>query len=322
MHTDISVIIPTYNVESFIDECLKSIANQTFNGTLECIIVDDCCTDKTIDVVNKFIDEYNGSFLFKVLRQNRNQGQAAARNKGIAEAKGTYIFFLDSDDFITKECLQLLFDITKKDNKIDLVQAGMDTIWGETIFSCKDMPDIVNDWKWIKKKFHLPNGLTPGPCNRLIKRDLINKYNIFFPEGIIYEDVPFTFHLAQHLSCIAFCNQQTYIYRTRRPGSTITEYNDEKALDSRIIVLNKLIELIDDKGLSIQARALMQKLFMYVKIHKIENLTKHHDDFKQIFNRLQIIMPWYYKIPSMIYFSLPLNIKKQKITDIVSRYIF
>ena len=83
----ISIIIPIYNVESFVAECLQSVAIQNYQGPIECILVDDCGTDKSIEIANSFIKNYKGDISFQLIHHDKNCGLSAARNTGINAAK-------------------------------------------------------------------------------------------------------------------------------------------------------------------------------------------------------------------------------------------
>ena len=102
----ISIIIPIYNVEPYIEDCLQSVMRQTYRGMMECILVDDCGTDNSMKVAEQLIKIYNGPIDFKVLHHEHNRGLSAARNTGIDAACGDYVYFLDSDDWISDDCFE------------------------------------------------------------------------------------------------------------------------------------------------------------------------------------------------------------------------
>ena len=99
----VSIIIPVFNVEQYIADSLSSVVSQTMQDDVECIIVDDCGNDNSMDVVDKFVDAYRGAIKFSIIHHNHNKGLSAARNSGINVAKGEYAYFLDSDDTMTKD---------------------------------------------------------------------------------------------------------------------------------------------------------------------------------------------------------------------------
>lgn len=108
MNDTISVIIPVYNVEAFIIPCLRSVANQTYLGAIECLIIDDRGSDTSMEKVQNFISSYKGNVNFKILTHEKNSGLSAARNTGLDNATGDFVYFLDSDDFIDKDALEVL----------------------------------------------------------------------------------------------------------------------------------------------------------------------------------------------------------------------
>ena len=111
---EVSIIIPIYNVEKYVAECLNSVISQTYDHSkIECIIVNDCTTDDSMDIVYEIIKKYDGGMSFIICRHEHNEGVSAARNTGIEVAKGNYIFFIDSDDYIYPNSLELLLNASK-----------------------------------------------------------------------------------------------------------------------------------------------------------------------------------------------------------------
>ena len=96
----ISIIIPVYNVELYVEECLQSVANQTMTEGIECIIVDDRGQDNSAAIAKQYIDSYKGDIRFTFIQREKNGGLSAARNTGIEAATGEYVYFLDSDDYL------------------------------------------------------------------------------------------------------------------------------------------------------------------------------------------------------------------------------
>ena len=126
----ISIIIPIYNVEPCVATCLNSVVTQSYRGPLECLLVDDCGTDQSMVVVEQLISDYQGTILFRVLHHSHNRGLSAARNTGMEAATGDYIFFLDSDDVIEKNCIEALVKPLEEE-KYDVVVGNIQTIGDE-----------------------------------------------------------------------------------------------------------------------------------------------------------------------------------------------
>ena len=111
-----------YNVEKYVAECLNSVISQTYDHSkIECIIVNDCTTDDSMDIVYEIIKKYDGGMSFIICRHEHNEGLSAARNTGIEVAKGNYIFFIDSDDYIYPNSLELLLNASKIYGYSDMV---------------------------------------------------------------------------------------------------------------------------------------------------------------------------------------------------------
>lgn len=131
----VSVIIPVYQVSAYIERCLLSVMNQTFQN-IECIIVDDCSPDDSIDKCERLISSYNGPISFKILHHERNRGLSAARNTGTDAASGEYIFYLDSDDEITSDCIEILVAIVKNHPVVDVVIGNYERIEDGRVIRC------------------------------------------------------------------------------------------------------------------------------------------------------------------------------------------
>ena len=113
--------MPVYGVERHIERSLHSVMRQDYTGPLECIIVDDCTPDKSIEIADRLLHGYNGSICFHVIHRQENGGLSAARNTGIRESTGNYLFFLDSDDEIMPHTISTLMALAKKYPGVDLV---------------------------------------------------------------------------------------------------------------------------------------------------------------------------------------------------------
>ena len=122
---NVSIIIPVYNVAPYIEACLKSVMRQTYSGSMECLVVDDCGTDESIAIAERMIAEYDGSILFQILHHEHNRGLSAARNTGTLQATGDYLYYLDSDDEITDECIELLMQKMLKNPDLEMVQGNV-----------------------------------------------------------------------------------------------------------------------------------------------------------------------------------------------------
>lgn len=323
-NVNVSIIIPVYNVEAYIIECLKSVTNQTYRGSIECLLIDDCGSDHSMQIAHDFIMNYYGPICFKIISHDYNKGLSAARNTGVKEAFGKYVFFLDSDDTIKNECIEHMMNVIQKHPEAELVIGGTIDIQGKPVYDLQDknLPDFCNDLKWIKNSLLLSSLLPGNSCNKLLKRDFLIDNNIKQLEGIIHEDVPYCFHLAQKLKNIGICHFNTYIFRDFRPGSITTNFKEERSLQSRLTILNYCLDLVDNRYKDIQMRSLMLKCLTYLNMHQLDILQKYSREIEQITSRLTKEMPFPRKLLTGLYASLPLKIQHTLLCTKIFRKAF
>ena len=213
----VSIIIPVYNVESYIERCLLSVIKQSYED-IEVILVNDCSTDNSMTLVNKILSSYEGPIKFFIITHDTNRGLSAARNTGITNAHGDYLFFLDSDDYISNDCIRTLYDIIADDSTINMVFGNVEIIKEEGYSDDKEWiflkigDGIYSDnlmERFINKDFYV------CAWNRLISKKFIIDNNLFFEEGLVHEDHLWSFNVACHLDCIAITTKPTYYYFKR-----------------------------------------------------------------------------------------------------------
>lgn len=313
----VSVIIPVYNVEDYIVECLESVAAQTYDGEMECLVVDDCGTDSSIPKAEEYIRTYQGKIRFQILHHDHNRGLSAARNTGTAAATGDYIYYLDSDDAIIPDAIEEMMQVVYKHPQVEMVQGGIANMGGGSIFDFTiiPLPEYTNDAVWIAKNMFL--NLPVTSWNRLLIRDFLQKEKIAFHEGILHEDVPYWFLLSLKCHKIGFVKKNTYLFRTRA-GSITTSPQEERAMQSRIIIMHDCIDtfqsykaqnnMIDKYAL----RALWRKWLSYMVLNKYEVLLSHQKEISNISSQILAITPWPKKIWATIFHILPLKVKESQ----------
>lgn len=207
----VTIVVPVYNVAPYIQRCIQSIGNQTYHS-IECIFVDDCGTDQSIQLVEDFIEKYNGSIHFAIVSHHHNMGLSAARNTGIKNANGEYIFFMDSDDAITPDCIESLVYLATKYPQADYIQGEL--ITGTYLLNeghtTSDVPEFCDDKLQLENIILCKTHRTAW--NKLIKRSFLHNYSLFFPVGLLMEDHYWTYFVAKHISAAAFCRTSTYYY--------------------------------------------------------------------------------------------------------------
>ena len=221
----ISIIIPVYNVESYISDCLKSVMSQTYQGELECILVDDCGTDNSISIEEEFISNYKGSIEFKFLHHHKNRGLSAARNTGMAAATGDYIYFLDSDDTLSSDCLESL-TAPLKNCDYDLIVGDFRMVCDGKILPPYSMNlqlsngTILKNEEIIKSYRKMWNMMAQ---NKLYKTSFVRANQLEFKEALIHEDELWSFEVACMAKSLYAVNKVTYYYLKRNSGITGSE---------------------------------------------------------------------------------------------------
>lgn len=220
----VSVIIPVYNVSEYIEECLVSVTQQTYTS-IEALVVDDCGTDDSMAKVEKFVKAYHGPIDFRILHHTCNRGLSAARNTGMDAAKGEYIYFLDSDDYIYQECIKILVEtITQED--------GIDCAFGNFDRNNPFPPHIkVNSGVYSNGMSLFSNrDIYVMAWNHLYRTSFLRSHSLRFLEGIIHEDILWSFSVYCHIGKIAITDKITYFYRDRSCSICYKElserYND------------------------------------------------------------------------------------------------
>ena len=219
----VSVIVPVYNVEKYISECVDSIIAQEYHN-LEIILIDDGSTDYSPSICEGYAEKDSR---IKVVHQ-KNSGVARARNRGLAIATGKYIVFVDSDDFISRNMVTSVVSIAENNNDIDIVignLSGMGICESNNSFSgVIDQERILNE-VIVGKVQNLPifenqNPYLNGFCTCLYKKELIDRYDISFPLSAIGEDV--IFHISYLLKCrnAFFTGESYYYYRFREDSAS------------------------------------------------------------------------------------------------------
>lgn len=229
----ISVIVPIYNVEKYLSQCVNSLINQTYKN-LEIILVDDGSLDNS----GKICDEFSEIDSRIIVIHKENNGLSSARNAGLKIAKGNFIGFVDSDDWLDENMYEILFKLIK-DNDSDISCCK----FFKTADSEEKVPVIDNE---IIQSFNNIDGLnnfytdlytqTVVAWNKLYKRNLFD--NVTYPTGKIHEDEGTTYKLFYKANKITYTNKPLYYYRTT-PNSITTRKFNKKRLD--------IIDVYDEK---------------------------------------------------------------------------
>ncbi len=242
----VSVIIPVYQVSDYVERCLNSVMSQTYSD-IECIIVDDATQDDSIAKCERLIKEYNGTIKFRILHHDKNIGLSAARNTGTKAATGDYLYYLDSDDYISPDCIEKLIEPFKEDNALEMVQGNCLKIFDEEkIILYKGASLHITNNDDIRKHYLTPHqNIYISVWNKLLKRSFVEKNTLYCKEGIIYEDHLWMFYLIKYLRDAYLCDIITYYYPLRS-GSIVTSSDKRTKGNSFSKIFNEILENLSE----------------------------------------------------------------------------
>ena len=251
----ISIIVPVYKVEKYLRRCLDSIVAQTFTDW-ECILVDDGSPDNSGEICDEYAQK---DYRFKVIHQE-NKGVSAARNKGLDEAKGEWIGFVDSDDWIEKETYEVAYSKAVKEG-VDLIQWGVFIEFTDRISKVAFKEKVITYSDAVKYWF-------PSMWHKLVLRKLIYDNNITFPVGIkISEDRIFAYQC--YMNAKKSLSIKDCFYHYMMNGASVTHNMTEDMLRQEEKLLRGFEEELIRKNIK------MNDFLLFIKVEtKIRTLIK------------------------------------------------
>lgn len=290
----ISVIVPVYNVENYLEACIESVIAQKNFLDIELILIDDGSTDRSSEIIKKYTESYENILGY----HQENAGQSKARNRGVNYAKGEYIYFLDSDDLIPDLAMKQLYELAVKED-LELVLFEGESFFDKSVDSKKignmnyernrDYDKILNGQdlfiEMVKNK-----DFYASPCLQFIKKKVLLENNVYFLEGIIHEDELFSYQVLMESKKVK-CIKDKLFYRRIRLNSTITSLNYERSINSLIIVIQKTIEFnkhLEDitvemgNALNSRVNHLLGQCIIYCARLNFETRKKNYINLKNI----------------------------------------
>ena len=231
----VSIIVPVYNVEKYLEQCLSSIVNQTYNN-IEIIIVNDGSCDNSYKIIDKYKDRYN---FIKVIKQG-NMGISEARNIGLKNAIGEFVLFVDSDDYLEQECIEDAVNKINKDNS-DMVIFNFTRVYDADINGKNESVNLNLDEEKVYSgeaiAIMVLKNLTQGYVwNKLFKRKNLMSNNFEFEKGRTIEDIYPVFKQLINSEKISYISKFNYKYRQRK-DSAIHTFN-KKAKDDYVYAID------------------------------------------------------------------------------------
>lgn len=265
----ISIIIPIYNAEKYLDECINSILNQTYTN-IEILLIDDGSTDSSSLICNRYCKKHKNIITYHL----NNGGVSKARNYGIDRATGEYIIFIDSDDIIDRYMIEKMINIVNEKN-VELAICGYKYKYKNKIIDSNFKYNCYMTVEQAKKEIFMPDSIRGYCVNKIFKRKILIENNIRFNEKIkICEDMLFVFEYISHINKIYVINDELYYYRIRKTSAS----NEGNENDLTVFDALKNIYKLDNKAIeyskSFYSYLYFKYLWLLKKTGKIKNIPK------------------------------------------------
>lgn len=274
----VSIIVPVYNVSAYIERCIKSVMCQSFKDSMECIIVDDCTPDDSIEKCETLISAYDGPISFLILHHEKNRGLSAARNTGTMAAKGEYIYYIDSDDEITTDAIEKVYAEVLKHPGVEMVQGTREIIPQQV---CDDISflneiDYIDDNSWIR--YHIYRNVHRLPVtawNKLILKKFLLDNSLLFKEGLIHEDELWMYKVSKILAKYSVAHSVTYKHYIT-PNSIMTTDSKERSAYHWSIILSEVIDDVDNPYMY------NQLLTYTLLLYNLYGVKKYRKNYKKL----------------------------------------
>lgn len=287
----VSIIVPCYNVEKYIEECVMSVISQDYENW-ECLLINDGSHDNTLNLLESLstIDRRINVY------SQENLGLSATRNRGIDIAKGEFLFFLDSDDVLDHKAISTLVFAFQNNDIITGITVNTTFSEGKItkvsqLYTPKEGHIIFANQNFEVLKKAMQSALTPTAQNRLYSRDFINRHNLRFKEGILHEDELWFFETMLFARNVKFVNKETYFYRIDNQDS-ITKNVGDRNLESYILVMECIVKNYSQHpqfhNIASWYSVYMKKIFLDFAIRERSKLSD------QIISRLESALKDFY----------------------------
>lgn len=248
MNPLVSISIPIFKCEEFIENALLSVKNQTYKN-LEVILVNDKTQDNSVEICQRLISDYQLNN-WKIIHLEKNSGLSVVRNEGISNAKGKYIFFLDSDDTLFPDAIESLVkkaeeteaEITMGEVEGMILPSGQ----SKDVFPINCKQDILEGNQTILKEL-VRGGFAVSSWNKLILLDFLKNNSLYFTPGLFAQDSLHTFEMALQLNKVAFLRKKTYRYYLHQ--NSVIHNREKKHFDNWITIAEKInFHLLSEKN--------------------------------------------------------------------------
>jgi len=274
----ISIIIPVFNVSLFIERCLLSALNQSYEK-VEVILVDDRGSDNSMELAQRILNSHHRGHAAKIVKHKKNRGLSAARNSGVDAATGQYIYFLDSDDELTPNCIEILAQAAIEFTP-DFIIGNYTTIGSDEIYpplklctgSLTSNSQILTSYlnhEWYMMAW-----------NKLVNKPFFVKNQLYFKDGLIHEDNLWSFQLACKAQSAFVVSDITYCYHIQR--NSITQKPSERNYESYVEIIQSMADFVVAEELKLNdeiynfIETLKSYFFNKINSSKLSNQKKYN----------------------------------------------
>lgn len=295
MKPRISVVIPVYNAERYLERCLDSLLTQSF-GEWEAICVDDGSKDAS----NSILQEYASKDRRVIVIGQENGGAAAARNTGLKKAQSDFVFFLDSDDELEPSCLEVLWKEVEQHPNVELVVGANRTIdeKGNSRPVTYGEPCYVENNEWVRFNFFKDDStFYVVPWNKLVRKSFLIENSLLFKEGIIHEDEHWSYYLYKKLRNISITEEVTYLHYVT-PDSVMSTNTVQKRAETLSVILSDFMGDFDEPCYAMQVFRCLELFRNYVHpyISKAQSRPLYFSYFRELIKIRQNKIAFYWLV--------------------------
>lgn len=314
MQYEVTIGIPVYKAAGYIEHTIESALNQTFPD-IEFLVIDDCGEDGSIQIVERLRKEHPRGKDIQILTNNQNKGVGVTRNRIIDEAHGRYLYFLDSDDLIEPQTIQLLYD-KAKDCQAEVVYGSLDRVDKINGSPTQQyvLPDccLLSDGEMASYAFQNYDGFQISACNCLMDLNFLRSNHIRFIDTQYWEDLAFTYEMVTKVRKAVLVSEITYHYLCRL--GSLSHYQDREQLEKAEIMVNvSTIDYLKERCLSLVGKPYLPYLCknlemnsFYIVCHilkyarritppftylEMRRILRHPLPFHYVFRFQQLLLP-------------------------------
>lgn len=311
----VSIIMPVYNTQKYLRRCLDALVNQTLKD-IEIIAVNDGSTDGSLDILQEYAAKYE---MIRVISKE-NGGQATARNLGIKESTGEYIGFADSDDYVDVTMFEKMYSLAKQKN-CDMVECCF-----HYLMETDGEPKVLQPRGRVREYKNQHDMLIDpqvSPWNKLYRREVLMQPDVYFPEGLIYEDTAFYIKTIPHVKSAAYLDEQLVYYFLR--GNSTMNANKSQKVGNIFPVLENILEFYKKHGF--YEEYIQELEYFCVKIVLCSSLSRigrvtdkklENELLDKSFAFINRYFPWYKQNP---YFSGKIGLYIKNVNRWNSKYL-